>query len=113
MKKSELKQIIKEEIHKVLNENKSFSPQTWVGLGKDFTYDEDDDTYVYYDGAVLFFNNPEDQTLSAEIQHGDFSPKEWKNLEKKLDELELILDKQGYEYRAMESSWKIDFTIKY
>jgi hypothetical protein len=115
MKKSELKQIIKEEIVRALNENenKSFSPQMWTELGGDFTYDEDDDIYVYYDYAVLFYDNPETRTLSAEIQSGDFSPKEWKMLNKKLETLEKILDENNYEYSARESSWKIDFDISY
>ena len=54
-----------------------------------------------------------DKTLSAEIQYNDYSKKEWKIVNKKLDELMVILDNNGYEYEVMEYSWKIDFTISF
>jgi hypothetical protein len=107
-----------------ISENKSippFSPEKWKSFGQYFEFEKDkisftDGTsepyysYIYYG---IIFHYEEDKTLNAEIQYNDYSKKEWKIVNKKLDELMVILDNNGYEYEVMEYSWKIDFTISY
>lgn len=108
----------------IINENKSaapFPPEKWTSLGKDFEFEEDKTTYTdgtsepeyRYTYYGINFYPTEDKTLESEIQYDDYTDKEWKIVDKKLDELMAILDNNGYEYRAMEYSRGIDFTISY
>ena len=124
------KQILSEEFKRmkelagIISENESAAPfpvEKWTSLGKDFEFEEDEITYIggtsepYYQYIYygINFYPTKDKTLKAEIQYNDYTNKEWKIVNKKLDELMVILDNNGYEYEAMEYSWKIDFTISY
>ena len=126
------KQILSEEfkhmqkIAGIINENESAAPlppEKWTSLGQDFEFEEDQQSYtdgtsdpyyqyIYY-GIIFSPEEDKDKTLSAEIQYNDYSKKEWKIIDKKIDELMVILDNNGYEYEVMEYSWKIDFTISF
>lgn len=116
------KQIISEEFRRMqklagiqLNENEmeSFSPEKWTSLGPDFTFDEDDNLYIYKNSFIFSFNK-EKNTLESEIQYLDFGDSRDEGeeiVDSLVDQLEQILNKNNFQYEILTTSSAYMFTI--